>query len=102
MALKLVLNNPGTRPAQFTLAALAYQDGTPRNLRMAPGAKRVLRLPLAEHHWYDWRVALADAPGTAWRFAGHLEDGRPSLTDPAMHGPARLRHDSGVPQYFRA
>jgi phospholipase C len=100
--LNLVLNNPGTFPVDFTLAALAYQDGTPRALRVAPGAKRVLRLPLADHHWYDWRVAVDGAPGTAWRFAGHLEDGQPSLTDPAMHGPARLQHATGVPQDFRA
>ena len=101
-SVSLVLKNPGSQPVQFTVAALAYLDANPRTLKLAPGAKRVLRLSLADHHWYDWRVAVADAPGTAWRFAGHLEDGRPSLTDPAMHGPARLRHTSGVPTDFRA
>lgn len=37
----------------------------------------------AAHGWYDVTVGV---PGTSWSrtFAGHLEDGRPSISDPAL------------------
>ena len=81
---------------------LAYTKQEP-GIVAVPAKRRLLHsLPQALHRWYDWHVSWLQAPGTAWRFAGHAENGQASVTDPAMRGAARLRHASGVPADFRA
>jgi phospholipase C len=39
-------------------------------------------------HWYDFTVRAAGLTGWSRRFAGRMEIGRPSCSDPAMGGPA--------------
>ena len=98
----LVFENPGPEPAEMQIRPLAYTKREPAIVSV-PAKRRLLHsLPLALHRWYDWHVSWLQAPGTAWRFAGHAENGQASVTDPAMHGAARLQHASGVPQDFRA
>ncbi len=36
--------------------------------------------------WYDLVVTLANDPGYQQQFAGHVETGQPSMSDPAMGG----------------
>ena len=36
------------------------------------------------HGWYDLTVTARDDDGFEHRYAGHLENGRDSITDPAM------------------
>ena len=46
------------------------------------------RYPVAaSDHWYDFAV---EVDGATWRrrFAGHVETGLPSRSDPALGGPA--------------
>lgn len=94
-ALLLQLSNPRPQARSFRLQALGYQDGTPRTERLAAGASRRIVLPLdRRHHWYDWALTLLEEPGYLRRWAGHVETGRASVTDPAMHGPAQL-HSAG-------
>jgi len=38
----------------------------------------------ASHGWYDLTVRCKTDPDFSWRFAGHVETGRPSKTDPFM------------------
>ncbi|MBS1034194.1 phosphocholine-specific phospholipase C [Gluconobacter cerinus] len=38
----------------------------------------------ASHHWYDLVLSCSDEPGNQSRFAGHVETGQTSITDPAM------------------
>ncbi|MBL8314628.1 MAG: phospholipase C, phosphocholine-specific [Rubrivivax sp.] len=101
-SLSLRLANPGPQRARLRISALAYGQADAVIVSVPAGQQRAHRLALAPHHWYDWRVDWIEVPTTAWRFAGHLEDGQPSLTDPAMHGHARLQHADGVPTEFRA
>jgi len=81
------LANRDTAPSTLVLRPIAY-DGTARTVTLAPGASRTLRYPIkASDHWYDFAI---ERPGTAWsrRFAGHVETGRPSRSDPAIGKPA--------------
>ena len=83
------LANLGATATKITLTSLAYRDGHADTYTLAAGATRTLRYPVAAaDHWYD--IALS-TPGTSWtrRFAGHVETGRPSKSDPAIRtGPA--------------
>jgi phospholipase C len=40
--------------------------------------------------WYDLSVTSPEAPRYLRRLAGRLETGAPSISDPAMGGPARM------------
>jgi phospholipase C len=52
---------------------------------VAPGASVEDRwLLAASGGWYDLFVTSMEAPAYLRRFAGHVETGRPSLSDPAL------------------
>lgn len=95
--LRLKLDNPGRSAARFRLAAMTYGDTTPRDIVLAARSAQRVDLPLPAHRWYDWRVTRADDDAFLRRFAGHVENGTPSITDPAMHGPALLVQDAARP-----
>ncbi|MGA0600991.1 phosphocholine-specific phospholipase C [Caulobacter sp. KR2-114] len=72
-------------PAPVAVRAVNAYGGQVRTARLAPGAKATLSWPLAPHgHWYDVTVSVAGDAGFLRRFAGHIETGRPSRSDPAL------------------
>ena len=85
------LVNPGVRPCTFGLTANKYYANSPMEVRVVAGAKSIVRLPLAaSSNWYDYSLRVNGLPGWLRRFAGHLENGLPSISDPAMRGAAQL------------
>ncbi|MFF9144998.1 phosphocholine-specific phospholipase C [Streptomyces sp. NPDC014861] len=60
-----------------------------RRVRLAPGRRTTVSVPLARHGWYDIVVLDEDDPCFLRRMSGRAEDGRPGGTDPAIGtGPA--------------
>ncbi|MGO1075217.1 phosphocholine-specific phospholipase C [Inquilinus sp. CA228] len=85
-ALVVRLLNRGGRACVFTIAANAYREieGSPRH-PVPAGGQATLRLPLlAQGRWYDATVRVEGDALFARRFAGRLEDGTPSVSDPAF------------------
>lgn len=82
--LRLTLVNHGSAPCSMTVHDNAY--GAPaRNYRVLAGASIDSHWELASSSgWYDVSVAAATPADASWRFAGHLETGRSSMTDPAL------------------
>jgi phospholipase C len=74
-------------PLSLRIIDEAYGE-PPQTLELAAHqtAKVALNLALS-HNWYDLSLS---ADGFSLRLAGHMEDGKPSLSDPAAFGPARL------------
>ncbi|MFG2480868.1 phosphocholine-specific phospholipase C [Streptomyces fagopyri] len=59
--------------------------GRPRSLKVRPGATLRHRVDLrASRRWYDLTVESATHAGFSRRFAGHVENGRPGVSDPAI------------------
>jgi phospholipase C len=58
----------------------------PITKNITPGtSKGTTILDLSQQHgWYDFTVKVAGANGFQQRYAGHVESGRPSYTDPGM------------------
>lgn len=81
---KLSLVNHGSEPLTATVADLAY--GRPsRTLHLAPAQTVEVALDFAPSFgWHDLRVRLPAAPDYERRYAGHLENGGDSFSDPAM------------------
>ncbi len=89
--LLLDLVNTGGEACTFVLSPLKYYGGNPTELRVSARSRSSLRLPLAiSQNWYDFGLRVKEIPGWLRRFAGHLENGQPSISDPAMQGPAQL------------
>lgn len=89
--LLLDLVNTGGQPCTFVLQANKYVAGAPTELRVMARSRSSLRLPLAaSSHWYDFSLRVKEQPGWLRRFAGHLETGQPSISDPALQGAAQL------------
>ncbi|MBT9501857.1 MAG: phospholipase C, phosphocholine-specific [Burkholderiaceae bacterium] len=85
------LSNRGSLACTVSLVANKYYSVAPKVQLLAPQATATIRLPLKDSaHWYDFSVRLAGQPDYSRRFAGHLETGQPSISDPAMEGPALL------------
>ncbi|QFZ73289.1 phospholipase C, phosphocholine-specific [Streptomyces fagopyri] len=80
---ELTFTNKGAGTADLRLTD-AY-GGRPRSFKVRPGATLRHRVDLrASHRWYDLTVESATRSGFSRRFAGHVENGRPGVSDPAI------------------
>ena len=82
-AVEVHLHNPGTSAQKVTVEDNSY--GAPAMSKtVAPGATETVTLPLeASHQWYDLTIQAANSKALA-HFAGRIETGRPTQTDPLM------------------
>ena len=56
-------------------------------LKLAPGGAKALRFSLERTRgWYDLTVTVQGDAQFEYRYAGHLEDGEDSISDPGMGG----------------
>jgi phospholipase C len=81
-ALEITLSNDGATSCTFTLKANAYRRGS-ASVRVPAGGRRTRRWPL-RRGWYDVTITCDGDGAFVRRLAGHVENGRPSVTDPAM------------------
>ena len=81
--IELHLQNAGEAACEFTIVN-AY-DGTSRKRRVPGGESADLYVDLRAHHaWYDLHVTVDTDPHFVRTLAGHVETGRPSMSDPAL------------------
>jgi phospholipase C len=87
--LNVTLANAGPVPATFSLAANAYFSTTPTTVTVvAHGSTVISQLLAASGGWYDFSVRVNGQPDFSRRFAGRMENGADSFSDPAMNGTA--------------
>jgi phospholipase C len=81
---RLVLTNPGPTPVRLTVTD-AYVPAHRASYHLQPGEHRVHTTPLHRSHgWYDLSVVCDGDATFLRRFAGHVETGRASASDPAV------------------
>jgi phospholipase C len=81
-SIQVVVTNEGHREAAVAIRANAYRTDGPWPVRVAPGRHVVREWSLlASDHWYDLTVI---GEHFERRFAGRLETGAPSFSDPAV------------------
>ena len=86
--LELKFFNDGGERCDFVLKPNQYYSGSAQYAVVAR-SENVIRLPLrSSGYWYDFTVTVRGLPSFSRRFAGRLETGQPSFSDPAMFGPA--------------
>jgi phospholipase C len=80
-----IVNRSGSRCR--VQIANAYRDEVIRD-ELRPGRKLEKRISLEQSFgWYDLTMTSDADSRFFWRFAGHLENGRPSMSDPAFGHP---------------
>jgi phospholipase C len=80
--MQLLINNQGQTGQTIVIVDNSYQQKT-IELTVAPGVTRPV-VPLAKNHnWYDFNVQIGKSE-IVKRFAGHVETGHESVTDPLM------------------
>ena len=88
-AIELTVVNTGNAECAVRVDANAYFDDGPWTASVAPQREWRRRWPLgASGNWYDFTLTAPALPGFTRRFAGRLETGRDSISDPAMGGVA--------------
>ncbi|RJF87550.1 phospholipase C, phosphocholine-specific [Oleomonas cavernae] len=81
--LNIVLENTGKRSCVLRVKANAYETYSVLQ-RLEPGQRVALRRSLKDHNnWYDYTVTNQDGIGFTRRFAGRMETGVDSVSDPA-------------------
>jgi phospholipase C len=86
--LSVLISNAGDVAASVVIRANAYSDSK-LELDVEPNAEIEHSFALAESSsWYDFSVTVEELPGFSRRFAGRVETGRDSISDPALGGPA--------------
>jgi phospholipase C len=76
--------NPGAAPCTFNLAANAYAQ-LRQLYTLAPRTELVVRIPVAGNsYWYDFSATVSSQPDYVRRFAGRVETGRHTVSDPAL------------------
>ncbi len=77
------LSNGSAEPQTFEIVDEAY-GARPARRRIASGGHATVEIdPRGSHGWYDFTVKVGEL---AYRYAGRVETGRWSVTDPAMGG----------------
>ena len=81
----LILTNTGTLPCVVKIVNGYASAEAPHEVQLPPGATIEDHWPLAaSHQWFDLSATVEEAPVFLRRFAGHLETGRASTSDPGI------------------
>ena len=81
-AIRLVLANRSAQALSVTVRHNAYREESQQTLEIAPKQHQVLTWSvISSHNWYDLTVGIGSLER---RFAGRMENGRPSFSDPAV------------------
>jgi phospholipase C len=81
-AILMTASNAGRSPVALEVRFNAYRSDTTSTLRVAPGQHVTQKWSLlASHGWYDLTISGQQFER---RFAGRMETGRPSFSDPAV------------------
>ena len=87
--LVLRLVNRGPVRVEFSVGANAYFTGSAQTRQVAARSETLMTLAIGSTGgWYDFTVKVVGQVDYSRRFAGRMETGADSTSDPAMHGAA--------------
>ena len=84
--LKLKFENIGDQPLEICINDDAYKVNH-KAITIAANSKKVVSLNLQQyHHWYNFLITVNGFESYRKHYAGHVETGKESITDPYMGG----------------
>ena len=86
--LAIDLINRSNAPCDVIINHLSYGEPSEKVKLRAQEKRRIVLDLRGSHQWYDFSITLAGEPDFFRHYAGRVETGAPSVTDPAMGGAA--------------
>src|SRR5690606_7872278 len=81
--IKVVVHNPENSSMLTKISSNAYDYGGPWIFEIAGGKRKKMKWSLkSSGNWYDFSVTVGN--DFVYRYAGRVETGKPSVSDPAM------------------
>lgn len=81
------IENSNTIPYSVIIEDVSYKTGFKTLEKIDKLSKKKLVIPLDErHNWYDFSIVIEGSKAFFKRYAGHVETGKESFTDPLMGG----------------
>ncbi|TCC97894.1 phosphocholine-specific phospholipase C [Pedobacter hiemivivus] len=85
--IELFLENKENKEVKLEIADHVYKSTHPKHITLAPLQKLKIIINLKNSNsWYDFTVTAVKYEGYSRQFAGHVETGEVSITDPFMGG----------------
>ena len=82
----LQIKNISDKSLQVEVVDLAYKTGI-KTIMLSKNEYKKVSLDLTQSHsWYDFLVRTKGSKEAGWHYAGHVETGKESFTDPQMGG----------------
>lgn len=82
--LEMKIRNLTTDDLSLNLVDVSYNNGTTA-IKLKKGKEKVLIIDLKKSgNWYDLKLFVDKFPDFEWHYAGHVETGKESITDPKM------------------
>ncbi len=82
--LRIQIDNLDSRTWTASIRDRSYGNAD-QSANVSPGKNAILEIDLSPSHgWYDLQIQIAEMPGFEKRYAGRVETGRWSISDPAM------------------
>jgi phospholipase C len=79
----LTYTNIGKAPCTLKVTNAYAASETPHQYQVNPGETAEDRWPSpSTHNWFDLSITCPESPLFQRRFAGHVESGKPSTSDP--------------------
>ena len=82
--IKLLIKNEGLKAISFQVNDLAYKKGTIKKTIAANGEETIVLDLKSSFGWYDFEMTANTFDSFAQRFAGRIETGKETYTDPVM------------------
>lgn len=85
--IELILENEGDQDLKINLIDNAYKSDATRSISLGTKSKKTLIIDLQKSSgWYDFTIQLEGYNAFSKQYAGHVETGEDSITDPYMGG----------------
>jgi phospholipase C len=82
----LQIKNISGKTIQVEVVDLAYKAGI-KTITLSENEYKKVSLDLSKSHsWYDFLIRTKGTKEAGWQYAGHVETGKESFTDPQMGG----------------
>lgn len=82
---KVIVQNHGSKPARIAFNDIGYKKQKAFTKEIAANSKEEFVVPLVDTHgWYDFAITSPDQSDFKQHFAGRIETGKESFTDPLL------------------
>ncbi len=78
------IRNISGKDLELLLTDESYHNGSSRVKLKKDGSKTLTADLKKSYNWYDFKLTTKDHPDFEWHYAGHVETGKESFTDPKM------------------